>query len=103
MKKLIAQRYTIRRNFTALICVCLSLYFLGNALFGERSSFRLMLLNNEISQTTEDVSKLHADRVALENKVTRLRPGSLDPDLLEERARVMLGFNYGTEQVLLNR
>lgn len=103
MKRLIAQRYTIRRNFVALICACLSVYFIGNALFGERSSFRLIVLNNEIVQTGQEVANLKAQRLALESKVKKLRPGSLDPDMLEERARFVLGFNYASEQILLNR
>ena len=101
MKKLIAQRYTIRHNFTAIICACLSLYFMWHALLGERSSFRLMMLDSQVASVEKEVGGLEAERSAIEAKVVRLRPGSLDPDMLEERARVVLGFNYPSETILL--
>lgn len=34
---------------------------------------------------------------ALERKVLKLRPESLDPDLLEERVRLVLGYTYPDE------
>jgi cell division protein FtsB len=101
MKKLIAQRYTVRHNLAAIICSILAIYFAGNALTGDRSLFRLMNLNKEISAVGDDVITLHERRVALEDKVVRLRPGSIDPDLLEERARVMLGFQHPDERTLI--
>ncbi len=101
MKKLIAQRHTVRHNLAAIICVCLSVYFAGNALFGERSSFRLMALNQQIGKLDDEVAALHDRRVALEDKVVRLRPGSIDPDMLEERARAVLGFQHPEERTLL--
>jgi cell division protein FtsB len=102
MKRLIAQRYTVRRNLAAIICAFLTLYFTLNVLCGERSYFRLNKLNAEAASIGGDVAALHTQRVALEDKVSRLRPDSLDPDLLEERARLVLGFDYPTERVLLN-
>jgi cell division protein FtsB len=60
-----------------------------------------MSLNKEISAMDSDVTALHQRRVALEDKVVRLRPGSIDPDLLEERARLVLGFQHPQERTLL--
>ncbi len=103
MKKLIAQRYTIRHNFTAIICACLSVYFMWHALLGERSSFRLMMLDSKIDTLQTEVAGLESQRAGLESNVVRLRPGSLDPDMLEERARTVLGFNYPTETIILKQ
>ena len=103
MKKLIAQRHTFRRNMIAVVCVFLTAYFMGNILFGDRSSERLSALNTQVSTLSTEVASLDTARLSLQNKVTRLRPNSIDPDMLEERARVVLGFDYGSERVLLNR
>jgi cell division protein FtsB len=101
MKRLIAQRYTVRRNLVAIIGLILGLYFSSNALAGDRSLFRLMTLDNEISSLSADVHVLHDKKAALQDKVVRLRSDSLDPDLLEERAREVLGFQYPNERTLL--
>ena len=101
MKKLIAQRHTVRHNLAAIICVILGVYFAGNALSGDRSLFRLMALDNQISSLDTDVTALQERRIALQDKVVRLRPGSIDPDMLEERARAVLGFQYPQERTLL--
>ena len=103
MKKLIAQRYTVRRNFIAIICVCLSVYFGWHTLFGERSAFALTTLNARTEKLNTEVSALHSQHAALEDKVVRLRPDLLDPDMLEERARLVLGFNYPSETVILHQ
>lgn len=103
MKRLITQRYTVRHNIVAIICVCLSAYFSWHAVLGERSSVRLVTLDYKVEKLERDVSALKAQRLAIEDKVSRLRPDSIDPDMLEERARLVLGFNYGTERVLLNQ
>lgn len=103
MKKLINQRHTFRRNMVAIVCVFLTAYFVGNILFGDRSSERLVTLDGQVAQMTGEVAQLDAGRQALQNKVVRLRPNSIDPDMLEERARAVLGFDYGSERVILNR
>ena len=42
-----------------------------------------------------------SERLALENRVKRMRPDSLDLDMLDERARVVLGFVKPEERVLI--
>ena len=101
MKRLIEQRYLVRRNFTAIIGFCLFCYFSYNIVFGERSALRLLTLERSTAEATATYNDLHAQRTALESQVIRLRPGSLDRDLLEERARVVLGYSYPGERIVL--
>jgi cell division protein FtsB len=102
MRKLIEHRYLVRRNLPALVGMCLALYFTYNIGFGERSAFELLSLTREANAATESYDNTHAQRVALESQVVRLRPGSIDRDLLEQRARVVLGYTYPDEHIVLS-
>jgi cell division protein FtsB len=44
---------------------------------------------------------IRAERQTIEHRVSQLRPQSLDPDLLDERAREVLGFAHPNERVIL--
>lgn len=68
---------------------------------GERSYVRLMALEHEITVTSDDLAQAREERQALEKKVVGLRPGSIDRDLLDERARVMLGYRRAEEKVVI--
>jgi cell division protein FtsB len=101
MKRLIQQRYVVRQNLVAVIGLCLFCYFTYNIGFGERNVIRLLTLNRETAQGAVAYNDLHAQRLTLEGQVVRLRPGTLDHDLLEERARVVLGYSYPGERIVL--
>jgi len=101
MRKLISQRYTIRRNLLTILGFCLGLYFSYHACFGERSVWRLMALEKSTARLSKEYDQLHGQRMALEGRVIRMRPGSLDPDMLEERARYVLGYVRADETVII--
>jgi cell division protein FtsB len=97
----IEKRYILRRNMLAIIGVCLSFYFSYHLIAGHRGYFRLMSLEHQIAQTSAEYEALKAEREAIEKKVVMLRPGSIDRDLLDERARHVLGFTHKDEYILL--
>jgi len=101
MRKLVSQRYLVRHNFVTVIGFCLACYFTYHIGFGERSLIRLLSLERGIAQISSEYEGLRSERTALESRVVRLRPGSLDRDLLEERARYVLGFVFPGEQIIL--
>lgn len=102
MKRLIEQRYIIHRNFIPLIGLCLFVYFSWHAGFGARGILTLNSLESRIEKLDVDVARLTAEREALESKVVHMRPHALDPDLLEEQAREVLGFQYADDRIILN-
>lgn len=102
MRKLIAQGYAIRRNWPAIIGVCLLCYFSYHALLGERSTVRLMKLERKTDEIAAVYEGLHTQRVVLEDRVVKLRPASIDRDMLEERVRYVLGYYRPGETVILN-
>ena len=101
MRKLIAQRYVIRRNWLPIIGFCLLCYFTYHVVLGERSYIKLMSLEREITKVSAEYDNLHEERAALEEKVVRMRPGSLDRDLLEERVHYVLGYYHADDKVIL--
>lgn len=90
----------LRQNYFLIVSLCLTLYFSNHLLFGERSYFRLLTLRHEIEDLRLEGTILADRRVELEKRVEALRPSSVDPDLLEERARIMLGYHYPGEKLL---
>lgn len=102
MKRLIEQRHIVKQNIWNLIGFCLVCYFGYHTVMGERSILRLMSLERKLAFVTMTYEDNRSQRLMLEDKVVRLRPGSLDPDLLEERARYVLGYTMPGEQVILN-
>lgn len=101
MKRLIEQRYIVRRNFIAVIGVCLSFYFCYHLIAGERGYLRYLSLERRVALTQVEAVHLAAEREKLEQKVTMMRPGSINRDMLEEQARSVLGFRYEDEKILI--
>ncbi len=79
----------------------LCLYFSYHLIAGERSISGLHALEYQISAETELLDELRKERAVVEDKVVRLRPGTMDEDYLEERARIVLGFVYPGERIVL--
>ena len=75
-------------------------YFAHNAYTGNhglRAKEDLMLQQIELS---EEVARLKTERGEWERRVNLLRSNSLDPDMLDERARAMLDYVHPRDLVL---
>lgn len=76
-------------------------YFAYHAVEGERGLFALVRLSEQIQESRAQLEELSAERKALERRVALLRPEHLDPDLLEERARLILNLGRSDEVIIL--
>ena len=76
-------------------------YFAYHAVQGDRGLIALGKLRQDVDQLQAQVLDARAERMDLERKVYALRSGSLDPDLLEERARALLGYGHADEIVVI--
>jgi len=76
-------------------------YFAYHAMQGDRGLIALGALRQDVDQLQAQVLDARAERMDMERRVYALRSESLDPDLLEERARHMLGYGYGDEVVVI--
>ena len=70
--------------------IALTGYFAYHLVEGERGFKAWLRLNGEIRTATAHLEGVRAQRAALENKVSNLRPEHVDPDLLDERIRATL-------------
>ena len=77
-------------------------YFSYHAVNGERGFLRYMYLKQEISEARRLAQNYHNQKSKLENQVRLLSSSSLDLDLLEERARVVLNLAGSDEFIILD-
>ncbi len=69
------------------------IYFAYHVVQGDRGLTAWLNLNQQVAAKRAEAKTVAARRKALQNKVRMLHPETIDPDLLDERARRML--NYG--------
>ncbi|MEQ9447283.1 MAG: septum formation initiator family protein [Rhodospirillaceae bacterium] len=67
---------------------------------GDRGLLAWIRLNDEIAVAQADLGELQDQRMRLEHRTRLLRPDGLDLDMLDERARALLGFAHRDEIVL---
>lgn len=101
MSKLLHHRAFLRRNLFLLIGLCLGLYFCYHAVLGQRGLVQLYYLSHKIETMSLKADNLLTERMALEKRVVMMRPGSVDRDLLEERAQLVLGYHHKQDLAIL--
>lgn len=74
--------------------------FAYHAIRGEYGVFALLRIEAQERELTEVLGAERARRAALENLTVRLGEGYLDLDLLDERARTVLGYMRADELTL---
>ncbi len=83
--------------------VCAVGYFAYHAVHGDRGLIAWWNIKEQVAAANDALAQSRAERERLEKRVRLLNPGSLDPDMLEERARVMLNYGYADELVILEK
>lgn len=102
MRQLLEHNDLVRKNILTLVGLGLCFYFSYHLLQGERSYFRLLSLQQNVTDMKKQNESLKLEHEALETRVSMLRSGSIDKDLLEERARIVLGFrNQGEKDIMV--
>ena len=76
-------------------------YFGYHVIQGEHGVLAWLQLEKELRLAQANVAVLSEQKTQLEHRVGLLRPNSLDPDLLEERARVVLNYARDDEMLVL--
>ena len=76
---------------SALLAVLIA-YFGFHALTGERGLLTSGQREQTLAARTDELKQIRAERMDLEARARLLRDSSLSADLLEERARSLLGF-----------
>jgi cell division protein FtsB len=89
------------RHWLVLFAYGVAIYFGYHAVVGSRGLLAWRELNRDIAATQQEFAAVRAEREALEEKVRRLRPGSLDPDLIDELARRQLSLAGPLDVIIL--
>lgn len=76
-------------------------YFAYHTVQGDRGLVALTHLQGEVAEAQRVLDQVRGERVELERRTTLLRPDSLDPDMLEERARTQLNQSHPDDLVIL--
>lgn len=78
---------------------CLVVYFAYHAVQGDHGILARTHLRAELAEAEATLSGLRAERQVLEHRAGLLSPDRIDPDLLEERVRVMLNYAHPDEVI----
>lgn len=89
---------TKKTAFNVLILAML-LYFVLHSIYGSRGIIAYFKLKAELENHHSKLSVLRAERLETENRAKLLRPESLDKDMLDEKARNILGLLAPNEKV----
>jgi cell division protein FtsB len=84
----------------ALVIVALVVYLSFAGLQGEHGLFRLLEVREQEAGLRDEVVGLRIERAALVEKTDRLSTGRPDLDLLDERARKVLGLGRPDELIM---
>jgi cell division protein FtsB len=67
-------------------------YFGVNAYSGNRGLRAKQDLDQQIAELTAELDALKVERTSWERRIVLLKPESIDPDILDERARILLNY-----------
>jgi cell division protein FtsB len=93
-------RSRLRQIVLPLIGALTVFYFGYHAIEGERGLLAWVRLSDAVEEAGRREAALANQRAVLENRVARLKPDSLDLDLLDERARAVLNLAEPDELIL---
>ena len=86
--------------FSTAVLAALIFYFGFQALTGDRGLLEARERDRLLAQKQAELTQLHTRRMDLEARAQLLRDTSLSADLLEERARALLGFVDAKDYVI---
>ena len=99
-------RRSVTRVFAAMvlpaICGAVSAYFGYYAIWGERGALALEDTQAELGIRQEQLAQIRDQRQRLEHRISLMKPGQVDPDMVEELSRGEL-MNGAPSQVAVPR
>jgi cell division protein FtsB len=89
-------RPRIRAFLTAFALYCLAALFIGyfgvNAYTGDHGIKARESLDRQIANLAGELDRVKTERLRWQNRVALLRSDQIDPDMLDERARLLLDY-----------
>ncbi len=78
-------------------------YFAANAFSGNHGLRAQADLEQQLASMQAELGQLKAERALWERRVSLLRSDRIDPDMLDERARALLGYTDARDLTMLLR
>ena len=89
------------QSWLLVVSIGLAIYFGYHAVNGSRGLLASKEKSDELATAERKLATLQNDRTRLERRVQRLRPESLDPDLIDELARETLSLVEADDVIIL--
>ena len=90
----------LRQALIPLVCLVVLGYFAYHAVYGRHGFIAWLDIQNRVDTLEHQLVELRGQLEQLDRQVALLLPESLDPDLLDERARAALGYAGPNEVVI---
>ena len=87
-------------SFLPIFLICLAGYFFYHAIEGDRGFLAYMRLAEEISRVQTGTEAVRVERRRLEHRVALFGRNHIDGDILDERAREVLGLTHPDDLIL---
>jgi cell division protein FtsB len=91
----------LRHVVAPTIGACVFGYFVYHAIQGDRGIMAWLQVSQQLAESRATLATLAVEREEVQRRVTLLSPSSLDPDLLDERARTMLNVAEPDDRLVL--
>ena len=101
MRQISALKYALREARLPALFACLFAYLGYHLVQGDYGLFAWKQMQADLTTLEAQAADLKAERVALENRVKLMRSDSLDPDMLDEQARRVLGYIHPDDVLIL--
>ena len=88
-----------KKIFFNIIIFLALVYFVFHSIYGSRGIIAYFTLQAELEGAHKKLELLRAERLEIENRANLLRPGSIDRDMLDEKARSVLGLSSPEEKI----
>ncbi|MDX2028723.1 MAG: septum formation initiator family protein [Alphaproteobacteria bacterium] len=89
------------QTIASVAFACIVGYFLYHTVQGDRGWFAMLRLQGQVNSAQNTLSQLQKEHKDLDHRVSLMRPGNLDPDLLDEKSREMLDYSKPNEIVII--
>ena len=93
-------RFRLRKALGPALFIVTLFYFGYHTFEGDHGLLSLRELDTERAELEVKAAEVSAEKARLETKVANLRRDNLDLDLLDERARAVLGFHEPNEVII---
>mgnify|MGYP001500164507 CR=1 FL=1 len=88
-------------NLMTFFSFLIFIFFVSHIFLGERSLWKIFLLNNQISIAKEKYNILLSEKAKTLSEINLLRDNNLDPDIVSEIAHKLLGIIH-SNKILIN-